>query len=361
MKNRLIVSTFLVFILCIQHEIHAMGGLRTYAGRAGQYARQYATNLTEKAIPTCRTFAEQARKQLYNVPQKFYNTRTWASNANWLQKPRIPSTRTTALGLGGIGLTGATYLNYLHQNPVRADEYKPEEYVPALFNAIGFRYDNNKSVSDNFNNLFNSTNDFDTVSSYIKEISSLPIARKILAENLDTIVTRARNAIQTEELKKDKNSTKIEDIKTQMANLFTKHIYDKNTLLNMKSSIMKALSEYNYIGSHSIKNQHITEQLDSKLKRYIADLKENPGLLRALLSITGYPYYTRNINDELEHTLYILGISNQNPLTDKNLIELRNLLKDEGIITLEPTEKRMAGEAKKRNNSLWYLYGYSPW
>lgn len=371
--KKILSLTFTILTICIQHEIHAMSGLRTYAGRAGQYARQYATSLTDKAIPAYRTFTTQARNRLYNISphlsQKFQNARSWTQNRNWYQAPRIPAIRTAALGLGGTGLAGAAYLNYLQQEPVRADEHRifprlnpHKEYAQQVFDALGFRYDETQSISDNFEELFatalfEKNKNFSEILPVIKQLCEKlsGLGCDIIRKNADLIASLAQQEIETEELKENKDSKKIEMIKNEMADLFIQQIYPERQLRELINSIKSAVT---YDAGYQYDKK--------KLEKYISDFKKYPGLLRALIKYEELDLKNTTSNEairnnDLIHTFAQMfngkySLYNHDP-SDKNLIELLNLLKDEGL-TEEQQRKK---ETELRNNSLWYLYGWRPW
>jgi hypothetical protein len=135
--KKIVSLTLMALTLCVQHESHAMANLRNYAGRIGQQCARLYTQGAQRVAPAYRTLTTGARQQLSNLrPQ----TSRWYSTArNWSQNLNLPTARTTALGLGGAGLTTAAYL----QRPeffgvVGAEE---EETPSALLNNIKKEFD----------------------------------------------------------------------------------------------------------------------------------------------------------------------------------------------------------------------------
>ncbi len=104
----------LALTLCVMHDCSAMlNPIRQNISRFGQYARQYVP----QAAQTCRTFASKASNLR---PQNFGWLRSMPTYA---RNVTLPSMRTAAVGLGGLGLGTAAYL----QGPELFSSVKAEE------------------------------------------------------------------------------------------------------------------------------------------------------------------------------------------------------------------------------------------
>lgn len=177
MKKVLSIAIVLL-TLCVQHESHAMGGLRNYASRLGQYA---ATR-TQQVAPACRSFTSGIRQQFSNItPQTSQLFRSMQASARTLRQNLPLTRRETLLGLGaGTGLGSATNLllpdgvGYIvaHAEEEAKSPKSPKERANLIFEQL-------KAMA---NESETSVGQFDSIA---KELEANPYLTQELADTIE--------------------------------------------------------------------------------------------------------------------------------------------------------------------------------